>query len=131
MNVYGVSQMPAYSEIATLVAERHPDLAVYKTPFPAEDVWATWIPEIVVEVVSPGAEAEHRDYVEKREEYLEFGVREYWIFDADRNEMLVLRRAGDQWNPRTIKPGKLYRTRVLPGLEFDPHPVFAAAQGAP
>src|SRR5205823_3131080 len=59
-------------------SERHPDLLIYKTPPPSQeaDVWFSWIPEIVIEVVSLGSE--HRDYVEKREEYLQFGVREYW-----------------------------------------------------
>jgi Uma2 family endonuclease len=109
-------------------SERHPDLSVYKTPYPADEVWTTWVPEIVVEVVSPGAEAQRRDYVEKREEYLEFGVKEYWIFDAEREEMLVLRRSGNQWTQRTIRPGKIYRTRLLPGLDFDCAVVFAAAR---
>src|SRR5215207_4329492 len=33
-------------------SERHPDLAIYKTPPPAEDasVWSVWVPELVVEV---------------------------------------------------------------------------------
>ena len=36
-----------------LQSERHPDLAVYKTAPPGDDseVWAYWIPELVVEVV--------------------------------------------------------------------------------
>src|SRR5947209_3259843 len=60
--------------IETLESERHPDLAVYKSP-PSQvggERWSTWIPDLVVEVVSPGSE--QRDYVEKREEYLLFGV---------------------------------------------------------
>src|SRR5438477_7831165 len=63
-------------------SERHPDLTVYKTfpPEEGENFWSTWRPELVIEVVSPGSE--FRDYQEKREEYLAFGVHEYWIFDA-------------------------------------------------
>src|SRR5215212_7743688 len=39
-------------------SERHPDLSIYKTPPPANDssVWSVWVPEIVVEVVSPGSD---------------------------------------------------------------------------
>ena len=112
-----------------LECERHPDLAVYKTAPPeGEDVWSAWIPELVVEVVSPGSE--HRDYVEKREEYFLFGVREYWIVDAAKEEMLVLRRSRGQWVERRIRPPQICRTRLLPGFEFDCGSVFKAAQGA-
>src|SRR5688500_10014602 len=46
-------------------SERHPDLALYKTPAPAEDAsaWPLWVPEIVIEVVAD--DSEHSDYVEK------------------------------------------------------------------
>lgn len=111
--------------VGGLESERHPDLAIYKTPPPADDSWSTWIPKIVIEVVSPGSE--RRDYEEKREEYLLFGVKEYWVFDADRQEMLVLRRTNGQWDERTIRPPKVYRTRFLPGLEFSCALVFQAA----
>jgi Uma2 family endonuclease len=113
--------------LASMESERHPDLAIYKTPFPEEDnFWPVWVPEIVIEVVSP--ESEHRDYEEKREEYLLFGVREYWIVDADRQEMLVLQPSGDHWRERPIRPPRLYKTRLLPGLEFSCAPVFQAAE---
>src|SRR5687768_4618418 len=65
-------------------SERHPDLAIYRSSPPAEDssVWSVWVPELVVEVVSPGAE--DRDYVEKAEDYLHFGVAEHRIIDTGR-----------------------------------------------
>ncbi len=109
-----------------LQSERHPDLSVYRTmETHDQSPWATWVPEIVVEVVSPGSE--QRDYQQKREDYLEFGVREYWIFDADRREMLVHRRSGDRWIEKTVRPPKTHRTRLLPGLEFSCAAVFDAA----
>ena len=38
-------------------SERHPDIAVYKTAPPEdENDWINWVPEIVVEVISPGSE---------------------------------------------------------------------------
>jgi Putative restriction endonuclease len=112
--------------ITALQSERHPDLAIPKDPMPAEeDFWHLWIPAIVIEVVSPGSE--FRDYVEKRAEYLLFGVREYWIVDADKQEMLVLRRSGARWTERILRPQQVYRTRLLPGLEFACGPVFEAA----
>jgi Uma2 family endonuclease len=113
--------------VADLESERHPDLALYRSPPPAADsaVWWRWIPELVVEVVSPGSE--QRDYQEKREEYLRFGVQEYWIVDAARREMLVLRRHGGRWDEQVVRPPETYRTGLLPGLEFACGPVFEAA----
>jgi Uma2 family endonuclease len=116
--------------VAAYESERHPDLAVYMTPPPEEDedFWYIWIPEIVIEVVSLGSKL--RDYKEKREEYLAFGVREYWIFDAAKREMLVLKRVGGRWRERSVRPPEIYRTRLLPGLRFSCGQVFQAAGAA-
>jgi Uma2 family endonuclease len=115
--------------LTELESERHPDVAIYKNPPPEEDdFWASWIPEIVIEVVSPGSE--QRDYVEKREEYLRFGIREYWIVDADREEVLVLRRSAGRWVERILHPQDVYHTRLLPDFEFRCEPVFEAARAA-
>lgn len=109
-------------------SERHPDFAIYKTAPPSsrEEVWSMWVPEIVIEIVSPGSE--HRDYVEKREEYLSFGVLEYWILDLEKDQLLVLRRSGGQWAETKVRAGETYRTRLLPKLEFDCLRVFEAAR---
>jgi Uma2 family endonuclease len=111
-------------------SERHPDLAIYKTlpPEEGDDFWSIWIPELVIEVVSPGSEL--RDYQEKLEEYLAFGVQEYWIIDADKQEMLVLQRVGGHWRERIVRPPEIYKTRLLPGLQFACEPVFQAANAA-
>ena len=108
-------------------SERHPDLGIYKTPAPAKDssAWATWIPDLMIEIVTPGSE--HRDYVEKREEYLQFGVSEYWIIDEAKKQMLALCRERNQWAEQIVKPTAKYSTPLLPGLEFDLDAVFKAA----
>ena len=113
--------------LTDLDSERHPDIAVYKEPPPADkqDVWSTWIPELVIEVVSPGSE--QRDYVEKREEYMRFGIREYWIIDYGKKQMLVLRRSGGRWIDRVVQPGEAYSTALLSGFEFSLSLVFDAA----
>jgi Uma2 family endonuclease len=103
--------------IADLESERHPDVAIYKNPPPQEeDFWGLWIPEIVIEVVSPSSE--ERDYVEKREEYLRFGVREYWIVDAQRQEILVLRRWRGRWTERVLHASDTYSSCLLPDFVF-------------
>lgn len=50
-------------------------------------------PQLVVEVVSPGEPGEdnyERDYVEKRQEYAQRGIPEYWIVDPSRGVVMVL-----------------------------------------
>ena len=111
--------------VGDLESERHPDVLVYKTPPPTENTWSTWVPDLVIEVVSPGSQ--HRDYDEKREEYLAFGVKEYWIVDADEQEILALRRWGGRWRERYLRPGDVYEPRVLPGFQLDVAAVFRAA----
>ncbi len=97
-------------------SDRHPDQAIYLHPSPAGRASGSrWIPAIVVEVVS--RRGEDRDYVEKREEYLRFGVLEYWIFDPRTRTMLVLERAGDTWLERELGAAATHRTELLPGLE--------------
>jgi Uma2 family endonuclease len=115
--------------IEGLESERHPDLAIYKTPPPKgdsdDDVWSHWIPEIVVEVISPSSR--HRDYEEKPEEYLRFGVREYWIVDAELDQLQVLYRSRGRWAKRRVKPPDVHRTGLLPGFQFSIEAVFKAA----
>jgi Uma2 family endonuclease len=100
-------------------SDRHPDQAVYLTPPPpGPDPWTRWMPDLVVEVVSWGSKK--RDNVEKREEYLRAGVREYWIIDPAARVMKVLQRAGDVWEEVVVAAGATYRTHLLPGLEVRP-----------
>jgi Uma2 family endonuclease len=40
--------------IEGLESERHPDVTVYKDPPPKKDIWSSWIPTLVIEVVSAG-----------------------------------------------------------------------------
>jgi Uma2 family endonuclease len=115
--------------LADLQSERHPDLAIYMTAPPdGDEIWSTWIPEIVIEVVSPGSE--RRDYDDKPDEYLAFGVTEYWIVDAATEEVLALRRSGGRWARNVLKSDAKYETRLLRGFELDVAAVFVAAQRA-
>jgi Uma2 family endonuclease len=109
-------------------SERHADIFVYKTDMPeADDLWAVWVPEIVVEVVSPGSE--RRDYEEKPPEYLAFGVAEYWIFDEPAKKVTVMQRSGGRWKVRDLGAGDAIQTRLLPGFELRIAGVFGAAEG--
>lgn len=112
--------------IAPAQSERHPDVLVYKTPRPkGADIWSVWVPEIVVEIVSPGSAK--RDYEEKPGEYLALGVKEYWIIDAAKQQMLALTRWRGQWRETVVKPTrKKYTTPLLRGFALDLRRVVAA-----
>lgn len=88
-------------------------------------MWRTWFPELVIEVVS--ASSRDRDYTEKRDEYRDLGVKEYWIVDAALEQILVLRRGKSDWIERTLGPDDLCATKLLPGFKLPCRAVFALA----
>jgi Uma2 family endonuclease len=109
-------------------SERHPDIAVYLSkPKGKKDrtMWRTWVPELVIEVVSESSR--DRDYTEKRDEYWTLGVKEYWIVDAKLQQVLVLRRGRSQWTEKTLGPGDACETKLLPGFKLPCKLVFDAA----
>jgi Uma2 family endonuclease len=112
-------------------SERHPDIAVYLTaPKGKKDrtLWRTWVPELVIEVVSEGSR--DRDYTEKRDEYWTLGVKEYWVVDAKLQQVLVLRRGRSQWTEKTLGPADVCETKLLPGFKLPCKAVFEAGGDA-
>ena len=108
-------------------SERHPDIAVYLTPPKGRKdrtMWRTWVPELVIEVVSEGSR--DRDYTEKRDEYWTLGVKEYWIVDAKLQQVLVLRRGRSRWTEKTLGPADTCETKLLPGFKLPCRAVFEA-----
>ena len=96
-------------------SERHPDLSVYLSAQPkVKDVWAVWVPEIVIEVVSP--RSVKRDYEDKPTEYLEFGVREYWIVDSTKQQMTAMVRRAGLWTLRSSSPRRSTALTCSPAL---------------
>ncbi|MHB1559688.1 MAG: Uma2 family endonuclease [Isosphaeraceae bacterium] len=109
-----------------MVCDRHPDQAIYlDPPPPGPNVWARWIPHIVVEVVS--TRGRKRDFVTKREEYLRMGIHEYWILDPRKRQMHALVRHGDTWVEAIVPAAGTYRTIFLPGLRVRPVELFGPA----
>jgi Uma2 family endonuclease len=85
------------------------------------------IPTVVVEFVSPGKAAWRRDYGEKRDEYLEAGVVEYWVVDRFRRSLTVYSREPGRPEELTIPESDIYRTPLLPGFELPLSELLAAA----
>jgi Uma2 family endonuclease len=106
-------------------SERHPDILLYLSSEPdVKDIWSIWVPDIVIEVVSPSSAK--RDYQDKPDEYLEFGVSEYWIVDAEKSHMTAFTRWRGQWKRQVLT--QKYTTPQLPGFTLDLKRVFAAAK---
>jgi Uma2 family endonuclease len=72
-------------------------------------------PNIVIEIVSPGAENTRRDRIMKRQIYGKFGVNEYWVVDpAERTVEIYRPHAGTLELDVTLAAGDMLRSPVLP-----------------
>lgn len=76
------------------------------------------VPGVVVEFTSSRPADMRRDYDEKRIEYRDLGVREYWIIDRYRRTLTVYRWQGKRWMKLTVREGEIYTTPLLPGFEL-------------
>jgi Uma2 family endonuclease len=75
------------------------------------------LPNIVIEWVSESKRDWLRDFVEKRQEYLEIGVNEYWIFDRFRRILTVYRGRPEKPEELIVDENQTYQTPLLPGFE--------------
>jgi Uma2 family endonuclease len=85
------------------------------------------VPTIAIEFPSAGKAASRRDHVEKRREYIDAGVREYWMIDRFRRVMMIYRQEGSGSSESQIGEGEVYRTPMLPGFELPLARLLAAA----
>jgi len=97
-----------------MVSGRNPDLGVVLRNSPI-NVEGRRSPALVAEVVSKSLS--ERDHRAKREEYLAYGLLEYWIIDYLDRKMTLLVRDGDAWVDRPCLDGQRIPSLVLPGLE--------------
>jgi Uma2 family endonuclease len=92
---------------------RNPDLGVVLRGAP-KDWRGRRQPSLAAEVVSRSSI--ERDYVTKREEYLAFGLDEYWIVDPLERKVTVLTRQGDTWAEAVFRGEQVIASLVLPGF---------------
>jgi Uma2 family endonuclease len=76
------------------------------------------IPTIIVEFPSVRPADQRRDYDEKRIEYRDLGVQEYWIIDRFRRTMTVYSWRGKRWVKRVVTEKEDYSTPLLPGFSL-------------
>lgn len=110
-----VLQAPFVMEGIKTGRKREPDIQVVLKDNPGllEETRFLGAADIVIEIISPGTSA--TDYGEKFLEYEQEGVREYWIFDPERESTTFYRL---QANRRylAVQPDSdgFYRTLLLP-----------------
>ena len=109
--------------VATYTGRRIADSLLWcglgRAPRPAEDV-----PTIAVEFVSGSARDRARDYLEKRAEYRDAGIAEYWIVDRFERRVTVVEASGTE---RTLGEADPLTTPLLPGFTLTPADLFREA----
>ncbi len=76
------------------------------------------LPSIAIEMVSAGRRNRQRDYVDKRREYQEVGIAEYWIVDRFERILTVVRNLPTGPEEIVVRESETYRTPLLPGFEL-------------
>jgi Uma2 family endonuclease len=71
-------------------------------------------PTIAVEFVSGSRRDRQRDYVDKRREYAEAGIRQYWIIDRFQRTLTVVDYAKGKQKVRVITEHLTYESPLLP-----------------
>lgn len=109
---------------------RAPDLVFLRDRHDAGNQNRFWLgADLVLEVVSP--DGEERDRVEKRADYAEGGISEYWIVDPPRETFTVLTLDGEAYVEHGVFAGGETATSVLlPGFAVDVASVFDAAKAS-
>lgn len=83
--------------------------------------------DLVIEVVSEGAENRTRDFVEKRAIYAQAGIAEYWIVEPNSAEVSVLVLKDGQYEIDAVyRRGESIRSVLFPDFEMSVDSVFSA-----
>ena len=86
----------------------------------------TGAPDLVIEIVSPGAENERRDRVVKRQLYARYGVKEYWVVDAQSRSVEIYLNDGQALRlAATLREADEITSAVLPGYRCKVERIFA------
>jgi Uma2 family endonuclease len=85
------------------------------------------LPTIAVEFVSAGRRNQRRDYVDKRREYMQAGIREYWIIDRFQRTLTVIHHQPTGSREQVIRETRTYQSRLLPGFKLPLAQLLASA----
>jgi Uma2 family endonuclease len=110
---------------------REPDIVFLESDDDADPRAPTVVGmQLAVEIVSPGKRNRDRDLEEKREEYAEARVPEYWIVDEEERRVTVLVLDGDRYRVHgEFASGTTATSVLLPEFAIDVTDLFDAARG--
>ena len=100
-----------------------PDITVVCDPSKLSDKGCVGAPDLIAEILSPST-AEY-DKVVKFNQYLQAGVREYWIVDPDSKTVSVHILKDAEYVVRQFAQGDTIKVHVLDGCEIVLSHVFA------
>ena len=107
---------------------REPDLLAMRDARDARSGERFWTgADVVAEVVS--VDNPQRDFVDKRRDYAEAGIPEYWIVDPRTETITVLELVQGEYVERGVhRRGESAASLAIPGLGVDVDGVFDATQ---
>ncbi len=88
-------------------------------------------PLLVVEVVSSGKPGEpnyDRDYIEKRQEYADRRIPEYWLIDPDRQVVLILTLQGQAYQEHSFRGQTAIASPTFPHLQLTAAQILQAGR---
>ena len=85
------------------------------------------LPTIIVEFVSKRKRDRVLDYETKRDEYIDAGVKEYWVIDRFQRIMTVFSKSHARIRRKVVQTQQSYRTDLLPGFDLRIAKLFALA----
>lgn len=91
-------------------------------------------PLVVIEVVSPGepgSDNYDRDYIDKREEYANRGVPEFWLIDPERAVVLVLTLVGSTYKAAEFRGGDQICSAHFNQLDLTAQQILSAGENTP
>ena len=103
-----------------------PDLLVVCDKSKIESKFIVGAPDIVIEILSPSTAS--KDRLVKYNIYMDAGVKEYWIVDADLNIVNVFKRQNGGYLAFAYGEEDIIRSDVLEGLEIKLGEVFGVAE---
>lgn len=86
-----------------------------------------WAPDLVIEILSPGAENERRDLEVKAAMYSAFGVREYWAVNPENQTVRIFREKSGSYETITLEAhDEIVSRGILPGFSLKVASIFEA-----